>query len=113
VDVPLELLRPSARLQQDRELTDRTRQRVAKPDEVPQALGIQHQLWAAAERHARAEDRLLSIRFEFSGGFLLSVGEFLPRDRRKPILGGGVSIHDRRLRNSSQPRRTPDARPGL
>jgi hypothetical protein len=86
VHVPLVLLGPAARLQDDRELAERARQCVAEAEISAHLRGVDHQLRAAAERHERTEDLLHALDAKFGGGLLLRLGLSFGRDRGEAVL---------------------------
>src|SRR5258707_8113098 len=88
VRVPFVLLRPLARRDQDHHLVKAGTKRTLETQIVAHSFGAQHDLWAANQRNEWSPNRIATPLREFLGGFPLSVGELVHRDRRHSILRG-------------------------
>ena len=102
VDVPLQLLRPFPRGDQDDELAQPQGQHAAVAQVQPHVAGVGHQLGTAQERHERSEDRRLSRRQEGLGGRLLLRAECVGRKRRQAVLGQGGQTPEEKDRQDRQ-----------
>ena len=86
--VPLVVLRPVARGQQDDELAQARRQGAAEADVVADVAGAVHHLGAAEQHHERPAEAVgVAGRLELLDGGLLLRGHLVLRQRRHAVLG--------------------------
>ncbi len=98
VGVPLVLLRPAPRRQQDHELAQPRRQRALEPEIVAHRARAAHHLRAAQQRHERTRDVDRARGLEFLDRLLLRIGQPVRRNRRHPVLRRARRRHRRRSR---------------
>src|SRR5262249_47520824 len=103
--VPLELLRPLSRDDQDGELTELLRQNALIPEVLPGLLQTAHQLRAAEQRHERPIHGAARAGSDFIVRLLLCCGHLVARNLRQAIDWRHVFLRCRRWSSSADDRR--------